>query len=543
MKPTTKLLFITAISPFLIYSLINAEALSGTMPPTKAFYNIFTDNKNIQANNYVGNLTIKEGQYIDITANTNNDTITISANIPVGSDTNTAQIVSAGGTTLIKSRDNATQHTLYGLTEGSNISFVVNTNDIEISATGFGSGNATSLNDLSDVSLSGVAYGHILQVATNGYWENELFKANSLTCSGTDKFSAFNNQTGTFTCSTDNGDSSGFSKINNVGSGTIKLVQTNSSSTANIKSLASGQGITLTNGTTSGTIATNFKIDTQSSALDYQIIGFDNSTGDFTRNQFSVNTITCSGTDKISAINNVTGAVTCSSDQTGSGGSASLATINSKRWGSFVPTSATASGAGQLATSFTLDGTETYTYDTSSGAGFAAISSACGTTAGGNCGGVQTATNFDVFRRDQNAYLYIEWRQNEITTERMFLGFRSGTTALPNAADTIVNAINAFGICIRTTDTAYQRCENDASGAGTYTSLGVTQDTNGHYAEIYADATNNQWCVKIDGGSASCATTDIPAATSRMWVNVEAETADTSNTTFIYGTIHVRNDK
>jgi len=217
--------------------------------------------------------------------------------------------------------------------------------------------------------------------------------------------------------------------------------------------------------------------------------------------------------------------------------------IGKKRWGSFVPSSTTALGDGQLGTSFILDGTETFIYDSTSGANFAAISSACGTTASGNCGGVQTATNLDVFRRDQDAYLYVEWRQNEITTERVFIGFRSGTTPLPNAADTIVNGLNGFGVCIRSTDILYQRCENDATGAGTYTSLGVTQDTNGHYAEIYADNANNRWCVKIDGGAASCATTDIPAATSRMWINVEAETVDTSNTTFIYGTIHVRNNK
>ena len=182
---------------------------------------------------------------------------------------------------------------------------------------------------------------------TTGTFDNARvgFKIDNLsnTCSSTDKISGivYNNSTGdwTVTCSTDQtGVGGGFTKVNNVGSGTIKLVQTNSSNTANIKSLSSGQGITLTNGTTSGTIATNFKIDTQSATNDFQIIGFDNSTGDFTRNQFSVNTQTCSGNDKISAINNVTGQVTCSADQTGSGGSTAWAKSAVRKTADYIAT-------------------------------------------------------------------------------------------------------------------------------------------------------------------------------------------------------------
>src|SRR3990167_4289188 len=63
-----------------------------------------------------------------------------------------------------------------------------------------------------------------------------------------------------------------------------------------------------------------FSINSLSSANDIFVTGINNQTGTINTNQFSVNTITCSGTNKISAIDNVTGSDTCSTDQSGSGG-------------------------------------------------------------------------------------------------------------------------------------------------------------------------------------------------------------------------------
>ena len=61
------------------------------------------------------------------------------------------------------------------------------------------------------------------------------------------------------------------------------------------------------------------KIFNQTSAYDVFVTGINNVTGVITTNQFSVNTQTCTGTDKISSIDNVTGNVICSTDSTGSG--------------------------------------------------------------------------------------------------------------------------------------------------------------------------------------------------------------------------------
>ena len=66
------------------------------------------------------------------------------------------------------------------------------------------------------------------------------------------------------------------------------------------------------------------KLDNQTAQNDFQIIGINNVTGAITTNQFSVNSKTCSGTDKISAVNNVTGTVTCTTDTSGGGSNALL---------------------------------------------------------------------------------------------------------------------------------------------------------------------------------------------------------------------------
>ena len=56
-------------------------------------------------------------------------------------------------------------------------------------------------------------------------------------------------------------------------------------------------------------------------------MGINNQTGVITTNQFSVNLKTCSGNDKVSAIDNLTGTVVCSTDQN-SGGAGNATVLN-----------------------------------------------------------------------------------------------------------------------------------------------------------------------------------------------------------------------
>jgi hypothetical protein len=514
---------------------------------------------------------------------------------------NTAQIVSAGGTSLFKSKDNATQNTIKGLTTTRGITLTANTDDVQID---------TNFKVNSKSSATRQFLTSFNNATTDGNFGTITFGINTKICSGTDKISAIDNATGAVTCSADqtggvsDGDKgditvsgggatwtidndvvtyakmqnivnnnrflgrisgaggdpeeltgtqatslldtftsslkglvpssgggttnflradgnwatpSGFTTITNLAGGTAKILATNSSNKAEFKSLTQGQGISITNGSSTVTVATNFKIDNLSN--------------------------TCSGTDKVSAItfNNSTGdwTVTCSADQTGGGNGGSGIPYN-KLWGSFVARSTSGALDGFL-TGATLDGTETYTYDTTMAS--SVISSASGTTAGNNAGLSQVATNTNVFRLDQNALLYAEWRMTEITTNRIFIGFQSGTTALPNASDDMLNAASGYGLCIQSTDTVYQVCRNDGSGATVFASLGVTEDTNRHTVLIKADSANNRWCISLDGATDTCHTTDIPAATTRLYVSVSGETTDTSGTTFIYSKVYVQNDR
>ena len=57
--------------------------------------------------------------------------------------------------------------------------------------------------------------------------------------------------------------------------------------------------------------SSSLKVNNQSAQNDFSITGINNVTGAITTNQFSVNTMTCSGSDVISSIDNVTGYVTC----------------------------------------------------------------------------------------------------------------------------------------------------------------------------------------------------------------------------------------
>src|SRR3990170_8408629 len=64
-----------------------------------------------------------------------------------------------------------------------------------------------------------------------------------------------------------------------------------------------------------------FQLNTQTPANDFQITGINNQTGIISSNQFSINSIICGGTDRVSSINNVTGQVICSA---GGGGATTL---------------------------------------------------------------------------------------------------------------------------------------------------------------------------------------------------------------------------
>ena len=214
-------------------------------------------------------------------------TVTLSAT--GDGNTNTAQIVSAGGTSIWKSRDNATQNTLYGLTAGSGIQLQVNTNDIQIKNTGMINANnldggtasifaTNSSNKLTGKTLtagSGISITNgtktITITASGGTDTNtaQIGDAGSGTSLFSSRFNATKNLLKTLragtnisfvTNSTDitissSASGSGYTNINNLDGGDAKILATNSSNKATIKTMTQGSGISITNGTKTVTIA------------------------------------------------------------------------------------------------------------------------------------------------------------------------------------------------------------------------------------------------------------------------------------------------
>ena len=449
-------------------------------------------------------------------------------------------------------------------------------NEITFSAPG-GSGNSTVLSDLGDVQTTNPTY-HSILIFNGSQWTDKLFQLNtqsaandfqiiginnqtgaittnqfsinSIICGGTDRVSSIDNVTGQVICSAGGGattlDSLTDVTITSPGYGDIiqysitaaqwidKLFRIDTQAATN-----DFQIIGINNQT--GAITRNqFSINTQAATNDFQIVGLDNVTGQVTRNQFSVNSLTCSGTDKLSSIDNVTGQVICTTDSTGAGGGG--IPLPPKKWGELIPKTASADTIGLVA-GCTILATASYVYDVTDKSG--AILSTTAVTDGINGGIHCTTANFNVFRGDQNAYLYSKWEANKITTNRLFIGFTSGSTLLPNNADTILDSLIGVGLCIRTSDTLYQFCRNDGDATTDYVSTGITENAGGvHTFEVYTTDAGVNWCGKIDGGSATCWTTEIPTPTTRLYAESTGET-DGGATAILWTQylFYVQNDK
>ena len=84
----------------------------------------------IKCDKMKSDLTFKAGSNMQLSLDKTTSTITINAQTQ--KQENTAQIVSAGGTSLFKARNNATENAIKGLTTTKGITITDNTNDIQI---------------------------------------------------------------------------------------------------------------------------------------------------------------------------------------------------------------------------------------------------------------------------------------------------------------------------------------------------------------------------------------------------------------------------
>lgn len=451
-----------------------------SIPPTIAIKSIFVGsdpNDNVTADSYAGNTTFIEGSGITITPDFLNNELTFTA--------------TGGAAGTLESLTNVTD---VGCATGqvrkvSGANWVCANDD---------TGGTSALNDLTDVTITGAAYNHILQYnLALTQWVNKLFTIDTQTAQTDFQIIGINNQTGAITrnqFSVNTEDAGYFNRIKSIN---------------NVTGHVSYDTIDFIDTTDCGYGSRVQKVDNVTGVVTCDTIDF-------------VDTTTCSGTDKVSAINNITGVVTCTTDSTGAG--AGGIPLPPKKWGQLIPTSNAASLTG-LTTGCTILATATYVYDVTDAS--AAILSTTAVTDGTNGGIHCTGTDRNVFTGAKNAYMYSRWEENKVTTNRIFIGFSGpANTLLPNNADTIVDSIDAAGLCIRTSDTVYQFCSNDGTGAGAYATLTTSEDTGVHFFEVYTTDAGVTWCGKLDGGTAVCSSTaaDIPTTTDRLFAVSTGET-------------------
>ena len=233
-------------------------------------------------------------------------------------DTNTAQIVSAGGTSLFKARNNATENSIKGLTTTKGITLTSNTNDIQIdtsflsvsktcsvgqfvnaydSSTGLYtcatpsdtntaqivSAGGTSLfagrNNATENSIKGLTttQGITLTSNANDVRINTSFFSISKTCSVGQFVNAYDSSTGLYTCATPTFSDTNTAQIVSAG-GTSLFKARNNATENSIKGLTTTKGITLTSNTNDIQIDTNFKVNTKTCAAGQFVSAYTNAT-------------------------------------------------------------------------------------------------------------------------------------------------------------------------------------------------------------------------------------------------------------------------
>ena len=295
------------------------------IPPTPAISMINTTSGNVTALQYNSFVEFVEGSGITITPNYTLNEITFTA-LGGGGINNT--ISSVGTQQSVVSGQVNNDHQLKGIACGGDLICSNNSTDVTISftETGFGS---IALDDLTDVIITAPANFSILFY--NGVnWIDQIFKMDSKTCAGGQFVSSIDNSTGDVTCSTPSGSGNAtslddLSDVKITASVKDHILQSDGARYVNklfkldtLSTIPVDKFISSFDNSTGDWTTKTFSVNTISAnGGDTFVNSIDNSTGQITTKQFSVNSIICSGSNKLSAIDNATGQGTCSTDQTG----------------------------------------------------------------------------------------------------------------------------------------------------------------------------------------------------------------------------------
>ncbi len=216
---------------------------------------------------------------------------------------------------------------------------------------------------------------------------------------------------------------------------------------------------------------------------------------------------------------------------------------NPKKFGYFYPSSTSDDangGFGGLLADITSDGIQAFGDD----ADGARWSSPTGNGAG-NDAGVQSA-NANMFRMEWNTNMIVRAQQLSTTGQRMFVGFTFQPT-LPNTNTPCASA-SCAGFVIDSDDTSWSIVTNsgDATETRTACTSGCAEDTAVHTFQIRADAANSRFCFIFDAEAEQCVSSDVPAATTDLFLDIEVENAvggAGSSTSIEIYSIYVESDK
>jgi hypothetical protein len=132
---------------------------------------------------------------------------------------------------------------------------------------------------------------------------------------------------------------------------------------------------------------------------------------------------------------------------------------------------------------------------------------------------------------NMNPRLYCEFRLNQTTNQRIYIGFRQNAT--PFTGDDPLNALWGFLFGARSTSSVWEILSNDGTGATVTAAVTAvtTIDTGMHKVWVVSDSGNSQFGVSIDGNAFQYVSTaaSIPAATLGLVPHIEIQNSAAEN--------------
>lgn len=192
--------------------------------------------------------------------------------------------------------------------------------------------------------------------------------------------------------------------------------------------------------------------------------------------------------------------------------------MSERKWGTWSGFSGTAGDGIFSAFTQTTSGAHGLTYPTGRYVRWT-TPAAAGTT---NNAGILYNTPLTV--RGWNPRLKVRFKLNEVTNNRLWIGFQTSTSVNPTL-DTELNTKSGIYFGKRSTDTSWVWMHNNASGTALYTNVtgNPAPDTNVHTIEIAANDASSRFEVMYDNTTYQDITSQIPAQSTQLTVVAQVQ--------------------